>query len=75
VVVGVLAVVAGVLTVAGVLPAVAGVLALAGAWTVAGVLALAGVVVEVLDVVVECTLSEAGIGKVGVELVRVGICL
>ena len=62
-VVGVLAVVAGVWTVAGVLPAVA------------GVLALAGVVVEVLDVVVECTLSEAGIGKVGVELVRVGICL
>ena len=36
---------------------------------------MAGVVVEVLDVVVECTLSEAGIGKVGVELVRVGICL
>ena len=34
-----------------------------------------GLMVEVLDVVVECTFSEAGIGKVGVELVRVGICL
>jgi hypothetical protein len=47
----------------------------AGTVVVAGAVTLAGTVV-VADglVVVECTLSDAGIGKVGIDLVGVGIC-